>query len=62
MFKTDLPGDRFEMPVLSCRSLMLVIIDGETGIFYKVSKIMTSLANPFHEALPFTIHKHACLY
>ena len=24
MFKTDLPGDRFEMAVLGCRSLVLV--------------------------------------
>ena len=26
MFKTDLPGDGFEMAVLGCRSLVLVII------------------------------------
>ena len=26
MFKTDLPGDGFEIAVLGCRSLMLVII------------------------------------
>ena len=26
MFRIDLPGDRFEMTVLDCRSLVLVII------------------------------------